>query len=207
MDDSGTRPEAKAAQRIIALYLARDQSAVTKTMQCYGNRLLQFAMRFLHDRRDAEECVSETYLKAWNSITPQKFGDNMGTAFDLFSYLARLCRCTAYNMIEKQQAAKRSTQLVELTQEMEECIPDTGTAFAGSRETESEDSLLSEIINDFLRTLPRTQRDMFVRRYWYGDSIEIIAESMGFTKSKVKTALCRMRAGLRKVLEQKGVSP
>ena len=179
-------------RRIVALYLARDKTALSETAQCYGGKLLRLAMRFLKDRRDAEECVNDTYFKAWNSIPPQE-------PKDLFSYLARLCRCTAYHTIEKQQAAKRSAQLVELTHEMEECIPD--------RETAYEDSTLTEIINEFLRTLPREQRDMFVRRYWYGDSIAMIASQTGFSKGKIKTALCRMRANLRSFLEEKGVSP
>ena len=188
MDEHGN------SQRIVALYLSRDKAAIEETMHCYGSRLLRLAQGFLSDRRDAEECVNDTYLKAWNSIPPQQ-------PEDLFSYLARLCRCTAYNMIEKQKAGKRSAQLVELTQEMEECIPDR------SRDAECDDSLLSAVINEFLRTLPRTQRDMFVRRYWYGESIEMIADSMGFSKSKVKTALYRIRAAMRTFLEQKGVHP
>lgn len=185
--------ERSNSQRIVALYLSRSESAIKETMQCYGSRLLHLVMRFLGDRRDAEECVNDAYLKAWNSIPPQK-------PEDLFSYLARLCRCTAYNLIEKQQAAKRSTQLVELTQEMEECIPD------GARENEYEDSRLTELINEFLRTLPQEQRNMFVRRYWYGESIEAIAGGMGFTESKVKTSLCRMRAKMRSYFDKKGVS-
>lgn len=184
--------ERSNSQRIVALYLSRSESAIKETMQCYGSRLLHLVMRFLGDRRDAEECVNDAYLKAWNSIPPQK-------PEDLFSYLARLCRCTAYNLIEKQQAAKRSTQLVELTQEMEECIPD------GARENEYEDSRLTELINEFLRTLPQEQRNMFVRRYWYGESIEAIAGGMGFTESKVKTSLCRMRAKMRSYFDKKGV--
>ena len=186
--------EQENGQRIVALYLSRDKSAISETMQSYGSRLLRLAGHFLSDRRDAEECVNDTYLKAWNSIPPQQ-------PQDLFSYLARLCRCTAYNMIEKQQATKRSAQLTELTHEMEECIPDS------DRETEYADSIITGLINEHLRSLPHEKRDMFVRRYWYGDSIETIAQNMGFSKSKVKTALCRMRAELRTFLEEKGVKP
>lgn len=186
--------EQRNSQKIVELYLSRDKAAIRESIECYGSRLFHLALRFLHDRRDAEECVNDTYLKAWNSIPPQK-------PTDLFSYLARLCRCTAYNMTEKQKAAKRSIQLVELTHEMEECIPDS------NRETEFEDCLLSELINEFLKALPNDQRNMFVKRYWYGESIGEIASSTGFTQSKVKTSLYRTRANLRTFLKQKGVSP
>ena len=178
-------------RELVGLYLSRDKSAVEMTEKLYGRRLAGLARSFLSDRRDAEECVNDTYLKAWNSIPPQK-------PADLFSYLARLCRCTAYNIIESQQAAKRTAQLVELTREMEECIPDA------SRDTSPSDELISALINEFLDSLPRDKCDIFVKRYWYGESIDMISAETGFTKSKVKTTLHRTREGLRKFLEEKG---
>ena len=181
-------------QRLVELYLSRDKSAVDETMNCYGKRLLRLAASFLGDARDAEECVNDTYLKAWNSIPPQQPGD-------LFSYLARLCRCTAYNMIDRRKAAKRDAQLVELTHEMEECIPDK------SRDITAEDEFISALINEFLGTLSNDKCDMFVKRYWYGESIDMIAKEMDFSKSKVKTTLHRTREGLKNFLEKRGVSP
>ena len=181
-------------QRLVELYLSRSKSAVEETMNSYGKRLLRLAVSFLGDTRDAEECVNDTYLKAWNSIPPQQ-------PDDLFSYLARLCRCTAYNMIDKRQAAKRSARLVELTHEMEECIPDN------SRDVTAGDEFISALINEFLGTLTNDKCDMFVRRYWYGESVDMIAKEMGFSKSKVKTALHRIREGLKNFLKKKGVSP
>lgn len=181
-------------RELVELYLSRDESAVERTEKQYGKRLIGLAKSFLSDTRDAEECVNDTYLKAWNSIPPQQ-------PDDLFSYLARLCRCTAYNIIEKQQTAKRSAQLVELTHEMEECIPDV------SRSTTPGDEFISALINEFLDTLPSDKCDMFVKRYWYGEGAEQIAKEMGFTKSKVKTTLHRTREKLRRFLEEKGVQP
>ncbi|MCH5349853.1 MAG: RNA polymerase sigma factor [Oscillospiraceae bacterium] len=181
-------------QRLIELYLSRDKSAVGETMNIYGKRLLRLAVSFLGDMCDAEECVNDTYLKAWNSIPPQQ-------PSDLFSYLARLCRCTAYNIIDKRQAAKRCAHLVELTHEMEECIPDN------SQDVTTEDELISVLINEFLGTLTDDKCDMFVKRYWYGASVDMIAKEMDFSKSKVKTTLHRTRAGLKNFLEKKGVSP
>lgn len=181
-------------RELVELYLSRDESAVERTERRYGKRLMGLAKSFLSDMRDAEECVNDTYMKAWRSIPPQQ-------PEDLFSYLARLCRCTAYNIIEKQQTAKRSAQLVELTHEMEECIPDM------SRDASPDDKFISALINEFLDTLPHEKCDMFVKRYWYGESVEQIAKEMGFTKSKVKTALHRTREELRRFLDKKGVRP
>ncbi len=179
---------------LVELYLSRNELAVEQTEKLYGKRLKGLAKSFLSDMRDVEECVNDTYLKAWNSIPPQK-------PDDLFSYLARLCRCTAYNIIDKQQTSKRSAQLVELTHEMEECIPDN------SRSASQDDKFISALINEFLNTLSCDKCDMFVKRYWYGESVEQIAKEMGFTKSKVKTTLHRTRDKLRKFLEKKGVQP
>ncbi|SEL31295.1 RNA polymerase sigma factor [Ruminococcus albus] len=181
-------------RELVELFLSRDAAAVTKTEKRYEKRLIGLAKSFLSDPRDAEECVNDTYLKAWNSIPPQK-------PEDLFSYLARLCRCTAYNIIEKQQTAKRSAQLVELTHEMEECIPDV------SRSSSPDDKFISALINEFLDTLSKDKCDIFVKRYWFGESVEEIASETGFTASKVKTTLHRTREKLRKFLEKKGVQP
>lgn len=186
--------EYKNDHQIVEMFLSRDRSAIECTEKHYVKRLMGLAKRFLSDIRDAEECVNDTYLKAWNSIPPQK-------PDDLFSYLARLCRCTAYNIIEKQQTAKRSAQLVELTHEMEECIPDP------SKSSSTDDKFISALLNEFLDTLPRDKCDIFVKRYWFGESVEQIASETGFTTSKIKTSIHRTRAKLRKFLEKKGVQP
>ncbi len=99
------------------MYFERNENAIRETMSNYNGRLLRFAMRFLSDERDAEECINDTYARAWNTIPPNR-PDN------LFAYLAALCRNAALDVIKKNTAQKRSAQLVELTQEMNECIPD-----------------------------------------------------------------------------------
>lgn len=179
-------------KRLVEKYFSRDESALAETAEHYGRRLHGLAKSFLGDTRDIEECVNDTYLKAWGSIPPHK-------PEDMFSYLARLCRCTAYNIIEKQQAAKRSAQLVELTSEMEECIPDS------TAESITAESEITDMINDFLGTLRQDNCDIFVKRYWFGASVESIAEDMGCSVSKVKTTLHRTRKKLKSYLEQRGV--
>ncbi|MBQ7069900.1 MAG: RNA polymerase sigma factor [Ruminococcus sp.] len=179
-------------KRIVALFLERDESAVSITMEQYGAGLLRFASRFLKDERDAEECVNETFAKAWSSIPPNR-------PDDLFAYLAVICRRTAFKMIEKQTAQKRSAELVELTAEMEECLPCPETM-------DRTESSISETLNEYLETLGRDKRAVFIGRYWYGDSIADISKRTGFSKSKVKSMLHRTREGLRKFLKEKGGS-
>lgn len=177
-------------KEIIDLYFERDENAVRETMTNYNGRLLRFAMRFLSDERDAEECVNDTYARAWNTIPPNR-PDN------LFAYLATLCRNAALDVIKKNTAQKRSAQLVELTQEMNECIPDN------SNITDERSEEIAECINGFLATLPKDKRAVFLGRYWYNEPIAEIAKRTGFSQSKVKTMLHRMREDLRKYITGK----
>ncbi|MCH5350192.1 MAG: RNA polymerase sigma factor [Oscillospiraceae bacterium] len=177
---------------IVAMYFDRDEMAVSKTIEQYGAMLTRFAGKFLKDKRDVEECVNDTYSKAWNSIPPN-CPDN------LFAYLAKICRCTALNIIEKGSAQKRSVQLVELTTELAECLPDQSSTYS------NEDNI-SELVNEYLRTLNKEKRAVFIGRYWYGESIAAISEKTGFSESKVKSMLHRIRGDFRKYLNEKGES-
>ncbi|MBR5973582.1 MAG: sigma-70 family RNA polymerase sigma factor [Clostridiales bacterium] len=174
---------------IIDLYFRRDEDAISETIKSYNGRLLRFASRFLSDKRDAEECVNDAYVRAWNTIPPTR-PDN------LFAYLAALCRNSALDVIKKNTAQKRSAQLVELTSEMNECIPDQSLADDRSDE-------IAEYINEYLGILPREKRVVFVGRYWYNESISDISKKTGFSQSKVKTMLHRMREDLREYIDRK----
>lgn len=180
-------------KEIVKMYFDRDERAVSETMNSYGGRLYRFACKFLKDKRDAEECVSETYARAWDTIPPTR-------PDDLFAYLAALCRNTAYDIVKKETAQKRSVTLVELTAEMSECIPDQSLL------DDERSSQLSELINEYLHTISKDKRTVFVGRYWYGDSIADISRKTGFSVSKVKTTLHRTREGLRKFISAKGES-
>ena len=179
MDDKG----------IIDLYFARDEKAISETMKSYNGRLYRFALRFLSDPRDAEECVNDAYVRAWDTIPPNRPNN-------LFAYLAALCRNAALDVIKKNSAQKRSAQLVELTQEMNECIPDSNI-------TEEQSEEFSKCINEYLATLPKDNRAVFLGRYCYNESISDIAKWTGFSQSKVKTMLHRMRNDLRKLIKGK----
>ena len=180
-------------KEIIDLFFARDERALSETMSCYGGRLMRFAGKFLKDSRDAEECVNDAYSAAWDTIPPNR-------PDDLFAYLAALCRNAALDVIKKNTAQKRSACLVELTAEMSECIPDADSI------TDSRSEQLATLVNEYLGTLPKDKRAVFVGRYWYGESVAEIAKRTGFSRSKIKTTLHRTREGLRKYIIGKGES-
>ena len=179
--------------RIVDKYLARDDSAIEATAEKYGGRLKQLALRLLADDFAAEECVSDAYLAAWNSIPPNEPRDY------LFPFLARIVKQRALNRIRSDRTQKRGARLAELTREMEECIP-----FSADVSQEAEAKELIRLINGFLGGLEKQKRDIFVRRYFFLDSVREIASDLGRSESSVKTSLFRLREKLRAYLEAEG---
>lgn len=180
-------------EEIVKLYWQRNQSAIAQTEALYGEKLLRLAENILRSRQDAEECVSDTYLKAWNSIPPKE-PDN------LLAYLAKICRFTCFDRLDWNHAKKRNFSVVELSAELESCIPDESAQcnLAGQE--------IGALLSSFLRNLPLEKRQIFLRRYWLGQSVAELAENMGVSQSKVKTELYRTRKTLRSYLEEKGVT-
>ena len=179
--------------QIVDLFLTRDEEAVAAVSEKYGAELRRIAVNILSDAGVAEECENDAYLKAWNSIPPHE------PRTYLFTYLARLVRAVAIDRFRRQSAEKRSLQYAELTQEIENSIPGLKNV-----ETEVDAHFLSESVNRFLRALPYEKRYVFVRRYWYLDSVADIAKRCGYTQSNVKTMLFRLRAQLKEHLEKEG---
>lgn len=177
---------------IIQLYWERDPHAIEMTDEMYGGKLRRLAGNMLPTPEDAEECVNDTYLGAWNTIPPTK-------PTHLFAYLARLCRNVSLNRIDWLNAQKRKATMVELTRELEMCIPSPDD----ERRQNSEE--IGRVLSDFLRTLPQETRQVFVRRYWYADSVRDIAKRYQLGESKVKTMLFRTRNKLRDYLESEGI--
>jgi RNA polymerase sigma-70 factor (ECF subfamily) len=177
-------------RELIGLLFERDERAIEEVMKKYGARLRRLALSFLGDDQDTEECVSDAMLSLWRTVPPNK-------PDELFGYLARLTRCRAFNLIDRRKAAKRSAQLIELTQELSECIPDRSQSF--------EQSELSELINSFLDGMKPEKRRVFVLRYIIGYSIKETAKETGFSESKLKSLLSRMRKQLKGYLKEKGV--
>ena len=173
--------------KIIQLYWDREESAITQTKQKYGKSMEQLAYRLLFDRQDTEECCSDTYWELWNALLP-----NRPMRFKAF--IMRICRCNAISRLEKKEAKKRKCVMVELTKELEETIPDRTLQDAV---TEFE---LTTYIQEYLKGLPSNKRILFVRRYWYGDSIRELAARFHMTQSNIKVSLFRMREELKENL-------
>jgi RNA polymerase sigma-70 factor (ECF subfamily) len=178
--------------RIIELYFARDEAAIEQTRVSYGHKLRAVALRILADDMDAQECENDTYLKTWNSIPPNR-------PVHFLAYILKICRNAALGMLEHRNAAKRSAQIVELTDEMQACIPDRMAELA------FEPQELGAMLSEFLRGESEDNRKIFVRRYLMAESVAEVAEALGMSESKVKSSLLRTRNKLRGYLEKEGV--
>ena len=178
--------------KIIELFWTRNEDAIAETDASYGRKLRALATKILDNREDAEESVSDTYMKTWEIIPPQR------PAY-FYAFIASICRHLSFHKIDWKQAAKRNAEVVALTAEMEMCNPDT------SRDREMEAKELGKVLNVFLESLPKETRLIFLRRYWHMDTIAEIAARYGITQSKVKMRLSRTRAKLRTFLEQEGI--
>ena len=178
--------------KILELYFARNEDAIRHTDDTYGRRLYHLADSIVKNGQDAEESVSDTYMQAWNTIPPQK-------PRHFFAYLAKICRNFALKKLDWHHAAKRNAEVVSLTEEMEMCIPDQ------SRDRELEARELGMLLDRFLRTLTPENQMIFLRRYWYVDTIAEIAARYGISESAVQMRLNRTRAKLCTYLEKEGI--
>ena len=179
--------------RIVELYLLRDETAIKQTAEKYGVRLRSLAYGIVNDRQVAEECENDTYMQAWNTIPPH---DPKGY---LYAFLARITRHISLNRCRDSSRLKRAAFICELDAEMEQCIPAPDNAAC-----RIDDMALREAINQFLGKLDPEKRNIFVRRYWYLDSIAAISKRFALSESKVKTTLFRCRNQLREHLEKEG---
>ena len=181
-------------KEIIQLYWDRQEQAIRETEAKYGRKLNTLAYRIVNTHEDSQECVNDTYFTAWNTMPPQwpEF---------LFAYLAKICRNASLGRLDWMNAAKRKAEVVTLTREMELCIPDR------SQDRHLEGKELGELLNRFLGTISRENRMIFLRRYWFADSIQEIAGRYGMSQSKVKTSLHRTRTKLSAFLAKEGVAP
>lgn len=181
--------------KIIDLYWARKEQALAETDAKYGNYCRTIARNILRNFEDTEECVSDTWLHAWNSMPPQRPGI-------LSAFLGRITRNLSFDRCKYQQAAKRGGGTLPLAlDELGECIPASGRV-----EHALEQKELAATIDRFLRTLPEKDCNLFLRRYWYVDSISVIADRYGMKENTVKSILFRTREKLRKFLGEEGIA-
>lgn len=180
-------------EQIIQLFFTRDEDALRQTDCRYGASLRRLSENIIRNREDAQECVNDTYLKAWETIPPARPGH-------FFSYLAKICRNLAFDRLDWNNAVKRKAEVVALTQEMEECIP-------GAMQNENADGAdISRLVGAFLQGQTRENRMIFVRRYWYGDSVSEIAQRFEISQSAVLMRLSRTRSKLASYLKKEGIS-
>lgn len=177
---------------IIALYQNRDESAIKQTEKKYSGYLTKIALNVLGNFQDSEECVNDTYVRAWYTIPPH-------IPAALKHYLGKITRELSIDRLRWKTGKKRGGTEYELSlDELSEC------AGAGDVSEQAELSELVEIIEEFLRRCRDDERDMFVCRYYFCDSIKEIAGYFGVNVSKVKNTLFRVRKELKKHLESEG---
>lgn len=177
---------------ILALYFARDEQALAETQKKYGPSLFSVSYQILRSHQDAEECVNDTYIRAWNAIPPTK------PTF-LGAFLLKITRNLSLSAYKAARAEKRGGGQVEaLTQELSDCI-------TGNPERLLEAAELSRLLDRFLRTLPQKERCVFLRRYWYADSISDIAARCHMASGTVKSSLHRTRHKLKRYLQEEGI--
>ena len=178
---------------IIDLYWARNQRAIYETRVKYGPYLKRVAVNVLSDDEDAEECVNDTYLGAWNAMPPTR-------PAVLRVFLGKIARRISLNRMRERLAYKRGGGEAALVlEELQECIPD-----GSDTEKTVEAKLLGRALDHFLETVPERQRAIFVRRYWHMEPIHEIAKAAGMTEGAVKTSLHRTREKLRDFLRKEG---
>lgn len=184
--------------KINDLYWARSEQAIVETENKYSGYCYAISFNILNNREDAEECVNDTYMRAWNSIPPHR-------PERLSVYLAKICRNLSIDKYRHYKAEKRGAGQTQLAlSELEGCLPSSKDVTKTLEEAIDENALI-EAINFFLETLATENRKVFMRRYWFVNSIKEIAQLYGISESKVKSILFRARKKLKRHLEEGGI--
>ena len=173
---------------IIGLYNQRDERAIYETDRKYGDYCMSISLGILRNRQDAEECVNDTYLRTWRSIPPKQ-------PSVLRTYLGKLTRNLSIDRLRTRRRARRDSELTVSFEELEDIL----TAAEDTSERE-----LTDLFNEFMETLPDTERRLFVGRYWYAYPVNRMAEAYGLTPNAVSKQLARTREKLRAYLEERG---
>ena len=174
-------------KEIIALYMQREQSAIQETSQKYNTYCTSISMNILKSLPDAEECVNDTYLHTWNSIPPQN-------PKSLKLFLATIVRRLSIDRYRSWHTNKRNRDMETSFEELADCIP--------ARE-DNKEALLSAI-NNFLATIDKLDRILFIRKYWYAQNATQMSKEFGISAGAIRTRLCRTRELLRSYLEERG---
>ena len=180
--------------QIIELFKNRSEQAINELSQKYGLVCKKVANNILNDQRDTEECINDAYLGVWNTIPPQEPNP-------LLSYVGRIVRNLAINKYHANTAKKRNSNFAVALDELENCF-----CQADSVENEFNAREIARFIDEFLSSLDKKNRILFVRRYWCSDSIDSLAKLFNTSKHNVSVRLSRTREKLKIYLVKKGVS-
>lgn len=182
-------------EKILELYLARNELAITESDGKYGKYLHFIAYQLLNNQEDTAECINDTYLRAWNSIPPTRPGC-------LRIFLGTITRNLSFDRVRTLQMKKRvPKELTVLLDELVECIPGTVSV-----EEQWENRQIANVISQFLKELPKEKRQLFIRRYWYCVSIGQLAAMGNYSESKIKSSLFEIRKKLKMYLEKEGIT-
>ena len=180
-------------QEIIALFFERSERAIGELILKYGAAIKNVTSNILKDAQDAEEATNDTYLTVWNRIPPTK-------PKYLGAYTCRIARNVSLKKFYANTAEKRNSYYDVALDELEETIPALSTV-----ESAYDAKELTRYLNQFLKGLSKEDRCLFLRRYWYGDKVSDVAESMGITAHKASVRLFRLRQKLQEYLVKEGM--
>ncbi len=178
--------------QIIALYFDRDENAIKETETKYGKLCMRVARNILGNDSDCEECVNDTYLSIWNAIPPER-------PSNLMAFVCKITRNLSLKRLRFNSTQKRSGESEISLYELEEILPDSAWQPEVKREA------VGKLISDFLRTEKADACNVFIRRYWFFDSISDISAMYSFSESKVKSMLYHTRKKLKEHLKKEGV--
>jgi len=179
--------------QIIELYWSRDERAIEESGIRYGAYCRHIAMNILSSREDAEECVNDTWHRSWDIIPPQR-------PVSLSAFFGRIVRNLSISRYRASHAKKRFDGLTLLLSELDDCVP-----ARESVEGALEGKLLSEILDRWLSRLPQEDRVLFVRRYWFGETVNALARECGATQNRMAQRMLRLRKDLKRTLECEGI--
>ncbi|MDE6210256.1 MAG: sigma-70 family RNA polymerase sigma factor [Lachnospiraceae bacterium] len=182
-------------KQILDLYWTRSENAISETANKYGRYCHYIAFNILHNDEDSEECTNDTYLKAWETMPPNR-------PDKLSAFLGKITRNLALDKYRLYNTQKRGAgQISFVLDELQECIPT-----ANNTEHIVDDLMLTQVLNQFLASLSETKRKIFMRRYWYLSTVKEISQDFNISESKVKMSLLRSRKKLKILLEKEGIA-
>lgn len=180
-------------EKIIELFNKRSEQAISELDKKYGKFFQKLSYNIVNNKQDAEECVNDAYLGAWNTIPPTNPNP-------LLTYICKIVRNISLKNYCKKEASKRKSNYTVAMEEMEACLSDPKTV-----ESEADAKELTKILESFLDTLTVENRVIFMRRYWFSDSIKDIAERAAITEKNVSVRLTRIRKKLKEYLIEREV--